>query len=63
VKVLSTDTTISAGAALNSADGQWLRSLSAEQKLYGAFSVTSGVSETTTGSINKKITAGFRHSW
>jgi hypothetical protein len=63
VKVLPTETTISAGAAINSADGQWLRSLTAEQKLYGGLSVSSGVSETTTGELNKKISAGFRHSW
>ncbi len=63
VKVLPTETTISAGAAINSVDGQWLRSLSAEQKIYGGFTLTSGVSETATGSIDKKISAGFRHAW
>jgi hypothetical protein len=63
VKLLPTDTTIAAGAALNSVDGQWLRSISAEQHVYGGLNVSSGVSESADGSLVKKISAGFRHSW
>jgi hypothetical protein len=63
VKLLPTNTTIAAGAALNSTDGHWLRSVTAEQQVYGGLKVTSGVSEAADGSLTKKITAGFRHSW
>lgn len=63
LRVLPTDTTIAAGAALHSADGQWLRSLTAEQKIYGGLSVSSGVSEAADGSFAKRISAGFRRSW
>jgi hypothetical protein len=63
VKLLPTNTTIAAGAALNSADGHWLRSISAEQQVYGGLNVSSGVSEAADGSFTKKISAGFRHSW
>jgi hypothetical protein len=63
VRLLPTSTTIAAGAALNSADGQWLRSITAEQHVYRGLNVSSGVSEAADGSLTKTISAGFRHSW
>ena len=52
--VLPTDTTVSIGADISSTDEKWLRTLSAEQKLFGGpFSVTGSVSETPTGDMSK----------
>src|SRR5262249_52264428 len=45
--ILPTDTSVSFGADISSTDDKWLRTLSAEQKLFGGpFSVTGSVSET-----------------
>ncbi len=45
--ILPTDTSVSLGADISSIDDKWLRTLSAEQKLFGGpFSVTGSVSET-----------------
>jgi hypothetical protein len=61
---LPTDTSVSFGADISSADDKWLRSLSAEQKLFGGpFSVTGSVSETPTGELSKSLKAGFKRSW
>ena len=54
--VLPTDTTVSIGADISSTDEKWLRTLSAEQKLFGGpFSVTGSVSETPTGDMSKSF--------
>ena len=60
---LPTDTSVSFGADISSIDDKWLRSLSAEQKLFGGpFSVTGSVSETATGDLSKSLKAGFKRS-
>jgi hypothetical protein len=62
--ILPTDTSVSLGADVSSADDKWLRTLSAEQKLFGGpVSVTGSVSETAAGDISKSLKAGFKHSW
>jgi hypothetical protein len=62
--VLPTDTSVSLGADVSSTDDKWLRTLSAEQKLFGGpVSVTGSVSETAAGDISKSLKAGFKHSW
>ena len=62
--VLPTDTTVSIGADISSTDDKWLRTLSAEQKLFGGpFSVTGSVSETPTGDMSKSLRAGFKRTW
>jgi hypothetical protein len=62
--VLPTDTSVSVGADVSSTDDKWLRTLSAEQKLFGGpVSVTGSVSETPAGDISKSLKAGFKHSW
>ncbi len=62
--ILPTDTTVSLGANLSSADEKWLRTLSAEQKLFGGpLSVTGAVSETPTGEASKSLKAGFKRTW
>ena len=61
---LPTDTSVSFGADISSTDDKWLRSLSAEQKLFGGpFSVTGSVSETATGDLSKSLKAGFKQNW
>jgi hypothetical protein len=61
---LPTDTSVSFGADISSIDDKWLRSLSAEQKLFGGpFSVTGSVSETATGEFSKSLKAGFKQNW
>ena len=62
--ILPTDTSVSVGADISSIDDKWLRTLSAEQKLFGGpFSVTGSVSETPTGDISKSLKAGFKRTW
>jgi hypothetical protein len=62
--VLPTDTIVSIGADISSTDDKWLRTLSAEQKLFGGpFSVTGSVSETPTGDMSKSLRAGFKRTW
>ena len=61
---LPTDTSVSFGADISSTDDKWLRTLSAEQKLFGGpFSVTGSVSETATGDLPKSLKAGFKRTW
>src|SRR5262249_24487668 len=61
---LPTDTSVSFGADISSTDDKWLRTLSAEQKLFGGpFSVTGSVSETATGDLSKSLKAGFKRNW
>ena len=51
-------------ADISSTDDKWLRTLSAEQKLFGGpFSVTGSVSETATGDLSKSLKAGFKQNW
>lgn len=57
-------TSFSAGQSLNSVDDKWLRSLSAEQTMFGGpVSLNGTASETTTGEISKSVTAKFRRTW
>jgi hypothetical protein len=61
---LPMSTTLSVGAAASSADERWLRSLSAEQRLFGGpLSITGAVSETATGDLNRSLKAGFKRNW
>ncbi len=62
--LLPTDTTLSLGANLSSGSDRWLRTLSAEQKLFGGpFNLTGSVSETTSGEASKSLKAGFKQTW
>jgi len=64
LNILPTDTSVSFGADISSIDDKWLRTLSAEQKLFGGpFSVTGSVSETASGDLSKSFRAGFKQSW
>jgi hypothetical protein len=64
LNLLPTDTSVSLGTSISTTDDKWLRSLSAEQKLFGGpFSVTGSVSETPTGELSKSLKAGFKRTW
>jgi hypothetical protein len=58
-----TGTSVTAGQALSSTDDKWLRKVGAEQKLFDGVTVSGSVGETAQGTMNKSITAGFKHSW
>ena len=61
---LPTDTSVSLGADVSSSDDKWLRTLSAEQKLFGGpISVTGSVNETAGGEFSKSLSAGFKRTW
>ena len=61
--IVPTGTSFSAGGHMSTTDEKWLRSLSAEQKLFGSMNVTGTVSETPTGDLNRSLTAGFKRNW
>jgi hypothetical protein len=62
--ILPTGTAVSLGATVSSTDDKWLRTLSAEQKLFGGpLSVTGSVSETPTGEAATSVKAGFKRTW
>ena len=64
LNIVPTDTTSSVGADMSSTDDKWLRTLSAEQKLFGGpISVTGAVSETAAGDTSKSLKAGFKRTW
>jgi hypothetical protein len=64
LNLLPTDTTLSLDASLSSGADRWLRSFSAEQKLFGGpFSLSGGVSETSNGDFSKNLKAGFKQNW
>lgn len=64
VTLSDSGTSFTAGETLNSLDDKWLRSLSAEQKMFGGpVSLTGTASETLNGEIAKSVTARFRRTW
>jgi hypothetical protein len=56
-------TSFTAGQTFSSSDDRWLRSVGAEQKLFGGVSINGSISQTVTGPENKSITAGYKQSW
>jgi hypothetical protein len=58
----STGTSLIAGQTLGATE-KWLRRVGAEQKLFGDITVSGAVSETSTGGLNKSLTAGFKKTW
>ncbi len=64
IDVLSSATTFAACAKYSSTDDRWLRTLSAEQKLFGGpFSLTGSISERATGETDRSVKAGFKSTW
>lgn len=56
-------TSFTAGQAYSTTDDRWLRSVGAEQKLFGGVSINGSISQTVTGPENRSITAGYKQSW
>lgn len=64
LNLLPTDTSVSLDANLSSGADRWLRTFSAEQKLFGGpFSLSGAVSETSNGDFAKSLRAGFKQNW
>lgn len=61
--ITGTGTSFIAGQSLSSTDDRWLRTFGAEQKLLDGVTIAGSVGETTQGTTNKSITAGFKRSW
>jgi hypothetical protein len=63
LSIAETGTSFTAGQALSSTDDKWLRKVGAEQKLFGGVSISGSIGETSLGTTNKSLTAGFKQSW
>lgn len=63
LSVTDTGTSLVAGQTLSSNDDKWLRKVGAEQKLFDGVTISGSVGETSTGALNKSLTAGFKRSW
>jgi hypothetical protein len=63
LSVADTGTSFIAGQTLSTTDDRWLRKIGAEQKLFDGVSISASVGETSQGSTNKSLTAGFKRSW
>ena len=62
VDVKPTQTSFSVGASSQSGETGWQPSVSATQTLFGPLTVTTSVAGTG-DSLNRSVTAGFRHTW
>jgi hypothetical protein len=63
LSVTGTGTSFVAGQTLSSNDDKWLRKVGAEQKLFDGVTISGSVGETSTGAVNKSLSAGFKRSW
>jgi hypothetical protein len=63
LSITDTGTSFTAGRTLSSTDDRWLGKVGAEQKLLDGVTISGSIGETTTGSVNKSISAGFKRSW
>lgn len=63
LKISPVHTTLSFGTRRSSLDGQWLNSVSAEQRIIGPLTVRGSLGETVEGTINRSISAGFSRRW
>jgi hypothetical protein len=61
--IANTGTSFLASQSLSTTDDKWLKSMGAEQKLFGGISVGGSVSETLVGNLNKSLTASFKTNW
>ena len=63
LSITGTGTSFLAGQSRTPTGERWLNTVGAQQKLFGALSITGSVSETPEGFSNKSLTAGFKKSW
>jgi hypothetical protein len=63
LSIEDTGTSFIAGQSLSSTDDKWLGRIGAEQKLFGGVTINGSIAETTLGTANKSLSAGFKRSW
>ncbi len=63
LSITDTGTSLIAGQTLSTSDDKWLRKVGAEQKLFDGVTISGSVGETSTGAVNKSLSAGFKRSW
>ena len=63
LNINDTSTSFTAGQTFSSTDDRWLRSVGAEQKLFGGVSINGSITETAVGPENKSLTAEYKQSW
>ena len=63
LSIADTGTSLVAGQSLTSSEDKWLRTIGAEQKLFGGISVSGSIGETLQGTPSKSLSAGFKRSW
>jgi hypothetical protein len=63
LSIADTGTSFIAGQSLSSTEARWLRSIGAEQKLFGGVTVNGSIGETALGTSNLSLSAGFKRSW
>jgi hypothetical protein len=63
LSITDTGTSLIAGQSLSSGDDRWLRRFGAEQKLSDDISISASIGETSQGTVNKSVSAGFKRSW
>lgn len=63
LSIADTGTSFIAGQSLSSTEDKWLRSIGAEQKLFGGVTVNGSIGETALGTSNLSLSAGFKRSW
>lgn len=56
-------TSLIAGQTLSSTEERWLKSVGAEQALFGDITLSGGLSETAAGGLSKRVAAGFHKTW
>ena len=63
LSITDTGTSFLAGQSRTPTGDRWLNTVGAQQKLFGALSISGSVSETPEGFSNKSLTAGFKKNW
>lgn len=63
LSITETGTSFIAGQSLSTADDKWLRKIGAEQKVFGDVTISGSIGETSLGTTNKSLSAGFKKTW
>ena len=63
LSITDTGTSFTAGQTLSTNDDKWLRKVGAEQKLFDGVTISGSIGETSAGTANKSLSAGFKRSW
>jgi hypothetical protein len=63
LSIADTGTSFIAGQTMSTSDDKWLRKVGAEQKLFDGVTISGSIGETSSGTANKSLSAGFKRSW